>query len=242
METKALQMIRKISLGGSLLMVVFLCGCNSSLSNTKENIKTESVMKEGDRIVATNTFGTLTITAGRDNIRYLTLSGKDVRGGEWLGDTVKVKLTARKTQDNKKPIELVCNTNIKMLRSIDETEDSKNIYGPIRVEMTEEPYWNFDNLQSAKEVLNPNSYKANYDPHIWSSDGLYIFWSYGAREYWFIPTPLTLYIRLSQIYIDREKASDIPPAPEYNKITVEHLTGEQLKELEKSVKPFFYFF
>jgi hypothetical protein len=87
--------VRCIVLGSSLLLTFFLCGCNSSLLSDKEKINTENVMTPGDRIVAVNDFGMLTITAGKDNRRYLTVSGQGTHA-IWLGDTVSVKLTERK--------------------------------------------------------------------------------------------------------------------------------------------------
>jgi hypothetical protein len=232
MKTKAVQMIRKMSLGGSLLMMFFLCGCNSSLSNTRENINTEGVMKEGDRIVATNPDGTLTITAGKDNVRYLTLSGK-YRSVAWLGDTVCVKLTEGNIKYRNSLIGFHCDSNVKKIR----TEEG---FGPTRVEMGEAQL-HFDNLKTAKKFLDPNAYDECCDPQLWSSDGLYINWGYVVPEYWFFPKQSYLDVELFQIYVDGSKSSDLPKARN-DKITVEHLTDEQLKAFEKSVKPFFYFF
>jgi hypothetical protein len=219
-------MITKISLRSSLLLMFFLSGCNSSLSNTKENINTESVIKESDRIVATNTFGTLTITAGKNNIRYLSISDKD-REVAWTSNTVRVKLL-QDTLDG-----LSCNTNVKKIRYPDGG-------GYSHVEMQESQLY-FNNVDEAKEMLNPKAYDEWHNPRLWSSNGLYVYWNPVNPEYWIFPKQSYINIKLFQINIDGKKPYDLPGAKD-DKIKVEHLTDEELKAFEKSVKPFLYIF
>ena len=244
-------------------LTVSLSGCAGNLFTAKEKIETENVMVKGDRIVATfNDFGTLTITAGKDNIRYLTLSGTG-RNITWLGDTARVKLK----EEGKRYRGLYCNTNTKDFRCKDCYRYSS------RVEMVEAQL-HLDTLEAAKEWsrMAKKRFDEGFNPHAWSSDGMYVQWGMVCPEYLFFPPPCYLYVEVYQLYVDGNepasqqsegnarfgyennghlillrkpekgpvkigglKPSDLPYARN-DKIRVEHLTDEQLKEFEKSVK------
>lgn len=181
----------------SFFLTVSLSGCADNLSNPKEKIITENVMAEGDRIIAVNDCGELTITAGKANKRYLTLSGSGTHA-IWLGDTVSVKLTEREKRYCGS-LGLYCKlTNVKKIRN-------KSGGGePTRIEM-EEAQLHFDTLEAAKEWLGIVKFDKGFNSHAWSSDGLYIRWEYVNPEYWVFPTQTYLYVLVFQIYVEGDK-------------------------------------
>ena len=75
---------------------------------------------------------------------------------------------------------LYCNTNVKKIRQKDVGR------GPTRIIM-EETQLHFDTLEAAKEWLGIIKFDKGLNRHGWSSDGLYIQWSYVIPEYWFFP-------------------------------------------------------
>ena len=104
---------RCLLLIGSLVFIFLLTGCLS-----EEKIATENIMTKGDRIVAITDSGELTITAGQGNKRCITVSGKEnflKASYTWLGDTVCVQLTERKTR-YRGSLGLYCDTNVKKIR------------------------------------------------------------------------------------------------------------------------------
>jgi hypothetical protein len=139
---------------------------------------------------------------------------------------VRVKLTKGKIKYRDSLTGFHCDTNIKKMRY-------ENGEGYTRVKMGE-AHLHFDDLKATKEWFSPK-YDEQYDPVVWSSNGLYINWEPVTPEYWIFPRQSYLSIELFQIYVGDNKPENLP-GTQNDKITVEHLTDEQLKEFEKSVK------
>ena len=173
-------------------LTVPLGGCAGNLFSAKEKIETENVMSKGDRIIAVTHTGTLTITAGENNKRYLTVSGEE-KGLEsssaWLGDTVCVKLK----ESEKRYRGLYCDTNTKKIRN--------KISGgePTNVKMVEAQL-HFDTLEAAKEWVRmaKKEFDERLSPHAWSSDGLYVRFDAVRPEYYFFPSKLIYMLRYSK--------------------------------------------
>ena len=184
-----------------LPLSVFLYGCNGA-SNEKRI--TENVMTSGDRIVAVNDFGELTITAGNGNKRYLTLSGIGLGGREWVSDTVLIQLNERKKRYNGS-LGLYRDTYVKKIRQ-------KGTYGLSKV-IIEEAQLHFDTIEDVLKWLEPfksfegRQYNFKHNYNTWSSDGLYIQWHTYTPESWFIPQRTVLYVLVFQIYIGGDKVS-----------------------------------
>jgi hypothetical protein len=248
-----------------LLSVVLYC-CNSSLASNEKKI-TENVMSKGDRITASDDWGELTITAGKGNKRYLTVSGGALHKKGWLGDTVSIRLKERKKRYNGS-LGLYCDTNVKEIRQ-------KGVEGVTQIKM-EEAQMHFETLEDAKKWVGHFKHDEGFNSDTWSRDGLYVRWLSSTPEYWFFPKRSYLRIVVFQIYIGGDKVSPYQsddgirywysdpqnafkdseffndktpvkigghkpenlPGAKDDKIKVEHLTDEQLKAFEKSVKPF----
>lgn len=219
-----------------VLAIFVLSGCGSDFQIIESHLQTESIIFKGDRISATNVYGTLTITADKNNKRFLTLSGQD-RTLSWMGDTVSVKLS----KNNKVKFtgilgesmygRLSCDANIKKIRY-------ENGRGPTRVEM-EEAQLHFETLETAEELFRiwDNAYDKEHNLHVWSNDGLYVNWSHVHPEYWIIPKKSYLSIQLFQTYVDGKMPSDLP-GTQNEKIKVEYLTDEQVQKIKKSINWF----
>lgn len=249
-----------------LLLMLFLTGCNSRLISNEKRIA-ENVMNKGDRITVFNDYGELTITAGNDNKRYLTVSGTAPRTTGWLGDTVSIRLNERKKRYNGS-LGLYCATNVREIRM-------KNGGGPTKVEI-EEAQLHFETIDDVEKWLECfKSFDKGFQYNTWSSDGLYIQWHFYTPEYWFFPTRTVLDVLVFQIYVGGDKVSPYPsengirywygnpeyysevlntqkPMPIYvggqkpsnlpdaqdDKIKVEQVDDEQLQKLKKSIRWF----
>ena len=125
------------------------------------------------------------------------------------------------------PLELYCSANVKKIRQKDFNR------GPTRVLM-EEAQLHFDTLEAAKKWAGMLmlTFDKGLNRRAWSSDGLYIRWSYVIPEYWFFPKRGYLHIRILQLYVKGNRPTDLPGALN-NKIKVERLTDDQLREFQK---------
>jgi hypothetical protein len=249
MKTKAVQMSRKMSLGGSLLLMFFLCGCNSSLSNTRENIKIENVMTEGMRITFTNDYGTMTVTADKGLKRYYT----------WEGATRDVTMWPRCKR---------WHGSLGMYRPERAVHWRSN--NGITSGVLEEGQQHFDSVDEALAWI-----KLSYHSKcIYTSNGLVLGWSKSPDRrllkvlkvdvwqiyiggdklsecqwdadvrVWFYPQnelpDILKEVNKKAVMVGGHKPSGLPGSQD-NKIKIEYLTNKQLKEFEKSVKPFLLF-
>lgn len=183
----------------SLYLILFSSGCTGELKNTTKKIITENVMEAGDRITAKNAFGQLTITADERNIRYLTFSGRGTHA-VWMGDTVRVKLIERTTR-YRGSLGLYCDTNVKKIRIKGGGGEPTNI-------KMEEAQLHFDTQETAEAWVNLIKFEEEFNPQVWTSEGLYVRWEYVTPEHWFFPKRTYLYVLVFQLYVGGEK---IPP-------------------------------
>lgn len=176
----------------------FSCGCNVAVTDTKGKTEIENVMTAGDRISAMNDFGELTIMAGKDNERYLTVSGQGTHA-VWLGETVRVKLTERKER-YRGSLGMYCDTNVTKIRNRGGGGEPTNI-------KMEEAQLHFDTLAAAEAWCSLVKFDKGFNSQAWSSDGLYIRWSYVNPEYWIFPKRTYLHVLVFQLYIGGKKIS-----------------------------------
>jgi hypothetical protein len=222
------QEMKKILAITCFLVVIVLSGCGSDLLLINVSPQAESVMTKRDRVVASTDYGTLTITAGQGNKRYITLSGNAPRTTGWMGDTVLIKLAKRRSR-YRGTLELYSNSSVKELRQ-------KNAGGIDKVEM-EEAQLHFDTLDAAKKWLGVITYDKGFSPRAWTNNGLYVRCSFYTPESWFFPKPTILHVQIFQIYIGGRKPASLPDS-QNDKIKVEHITDEQLQNLKKSISWF----
>lgn len=248
-----------------LLLDIFFCGCNSSLALNEKRI-TENVMNKGDKITAFNDYGELTIIAGNAGKRYLTISGNAPRTTGWLSDTVSVKLNARTKRyrgslglycdTNIKEIRQKNAggpTKVEMeeaqlhFETLEAVEDwlglikydkgfnqhawsSNGLY--IRWGYYTPEYWFFPK-PTILHILVFQVYVGGNKLAPQQSNDITKFW-YGDDGLGHYPELLKK-LEKEPVKIGGHKPENLPGA-QNDKIKVEHLTDDQLKAFEKSVK------
>jgi hypothetical protein len=253
-----MKIIRNLIFYSSLVLAFFLCGCSSSLSNKTEKINTENVMTKGMRITFVNDdYGKMTITAGqnyqrcydwKDGKRCIQLKPKSERDTDGLG---------LDCFGNIKPVGWLTKVRIREgqqhFDNIDEAAAWLNSLSFIKG-ISKMYVWNNTGLVTGWRIYIPDTWfgtRMELQVDIWQ---IYI----GGTElskYQCKKTPrirvlgdadlnaadkLAREINKKPVMTGGHKPSGLPGSQD-DKITVEHLTDEQLKAFEKSVKPFFIF-
>lgn len=156
---------------------------------------TEIVMNQGDRIVATNKYGTIQIEAGKDTIRYYT----------WNNATRKVRLSVRYER---------WYGSLGLYSSGGILDHFKENDGVTRA-VVQEGQQHFKSIEEAMNWID-TPYHNNIADLVYSNEGLVVGWSK-------TPSREQINVDVWQIYINGEKPTNLPDASDdkiyFNKST-----------------------